>query len=171
MTRRYFVELSGSIPSLYKDGVDYYGTNYGNVQTISCSGRVIDACIGFSDYSSPGTYKHFSIRIIRNSYSIRMGTIYRDYMETASANFSYKLPYVHDVNLSLVFNMLRNSGKLSRAIIAVILTLRHLLGDRLTGDSKVAMDNLVAHILQHHSSVIPRQPIVNRVPIRIGRGD
>lgn len=168
MTGSYFAGLRGDSPTSYKDGIDCYGTNYGNVETISCSSRVVDACIGFSDYSIASGYKHFSIRILRDSYSVRMGTIYRNYTETASSNFPYKLPYADKTDLSIVFNMIRCSGKLSRAVVAVVLTLRQLMGDKLTGADRKAMENLLDHIYQHHSSAIIRQPIVKRVPIRKG---
>ena len=168
MTGSYFARLRGDIPTSYKNGIDYYGTNYGSVETVSCSDRVVNACIGFSDYSITGGYKHFSIRILRDSYSVRMGTIYKDYTETASSHFPHKLSYVDKTDLSKVFNMIRCSGKLSRAVVAVVLTLRQLMGDKLTGNDLKAMENLLDHIYHYHSSSIIRQPIVKRVSIRNG---
>lgn len=166
MTIRQFAELRGDIPTSYKDGVDCYYTNYGSIQTVSCSSKVVEACFGFSNYTVEGGYKHFTIRILRDSYSIRTGTIYREYTETASSNYPYKLSYADKTNMALVFDMIRTSGKLSRAIIAVVMTLRQLMGDKLTGVDKKSLEQLMNYIYQHHSSSIPRQPIVKRVPIQ-----
>lgn len=163
----YTAELRGDIPSLCKGGIDYYYTNFGIIQTIACTGRVINACIGWSDYTTEVKYKHFTIRIFQDSYSIRTGSMYTEYTETASSNYPYKLPYANKTNLVDVFNMIR-SGRLSRAIIAVVLTLNQLMGSKLTGESKKAMDGLVEYIQQHYSSSIPRQPILQRVPIQNG---
>ena len=168
MTGHQIAELKGDIPSFYLAGVDCYSTNYGSIQTVSCTGKVISACIGFSNYNVEGGYKHFTIRILQNSYSIRTGTLYKEYTEIASSNYPYKLSYADKTNLAKVFDMIRTSGKLSRAIIAVILTLRQLMGDKLTGADKKAMDNLLDHIRQFHSLSIPRQPIVKRAPIQKG---
>lgn len=168
MTGHQIAELRGDIPAAYKDGLDCYSTNYGSIQTVSCSSKVVEACFGFSNYNVEGRYKHITIRILCDSYSIRTGTIYKEYTETASPNYPYKLSYVDKTNMTQVFDMIRTSGKLSRAIIAVILTLRQLMGDKLTGSDKKAMDNLLDHIRQFHSLSIPRQPIVKRVPIQGG---
>lgn len=168
MTIQQFAELRGDIPAAYKDGLDCYFTNYGDILTISCSSKVVEACFGFSNYNVEGGYKHFTIRILRDNYSIRTGTIYKEYTETASSNYPYKLSYVDKTNMTQVFDMIRTSGKLSRAIIAVILTLRQLMGDKLTGSDRKSLERLLDHIRQYHSSDILRQPIVKRVPIQRG---
>lgn len=165
MTRQQFAELRGDIPSSHGNGLDCYSTNYGSIQTVSCSSKVVSACFGFSSYNTEGGYKHFTIRILQDSYSIRTGTIYKEYTETASSNYPYKLPYVDKTDMAHVFDMIRTSGKLSRAVIAVILTLRQLMSDKLTSVDRKALDQLLDHIRQHHSLTIPRQPIVKRVPI------
>lgn len=166
MTIQQYAELRGDVPTFYVDGMDCYSTNYGSICTVSCTGRVVNACFGFSSYQLEGLYKHFTIRILRDSYSIRTGTIYKECTETASSNFPYKLPYVDKTDLAQVFEMIRTSGKLSRAIISAILTLRQLMGNKLTEDARRSMERLLDYILQHHSSSIPRQPILQRVPIQ-----
>lgn len=169
MTRQQYAELRGDLPTSYTNELDCYSTNYGSIHTVACTGRVVSACFGFSNYNMEGDYKHFTIRILQDSYSIRTGTIYKECTETASSNYPYKLSYVDKTDLVQVFEMIRTSGKLSRAIISAILTLRQLMGNKLTGDAKRAMEQLMDYILQHHSYSIPRQPILQRVPIQKAR--
>ena len=166
MTGNYFAELRGDVPSVYADGVDHYYTNYGAIHTISCTGKVISACIGFTDHTMDGGNKHFTIRINNGSYSIRTGTLYKEYNEFASPNFPHKIPYAGKVSLATVFEMMSHIPRLSRASISVVLTLRQLLENKLTGADRKAMENLLDLIARNYSKDIPRQPILTRVPIK-----